>query len=39
MAPTLRVGDHFIVNKSAYGYSRFSLPFSPSLVSRPLRDS
>jgi signal peptidase I len=31
MAPTLVVGDNFFVSKYAYGYSRFSLPFSPPL--------
>jgi len=33
MAPTLRAGDYFFVDKSAYGYSHFSLPFSPPLFS------
>jgi signal peptidase I len=29
----LMVGDHFFASKSAYGYSRFSLPFAPALFS------
>jgi signal peptidase I len=28
MAPNLINGDHFLVSKSAYGYSRFSFPFA-----------
>jgi signal peptidase I len=31
MAPTLVVGDYFFVSKYRYGYSRYSLPFSPAL--------
>jgi signal peptidase I len=33
MAPTLVVGDEFLVAKFAYGYSRFSFPLSPDLFS------
>jgi signal peptidase I len=33
MAPTLVVGDEFLVAKFAYGYSRHSFPFSPALFS------
>jgi signal peptidase I len=33
MIPTLLVGDYFFVSKYTYGYSRFSLPFSPPLFS------
>src|SRR5262245_26293101 len=31
MAPTVILGDQFIVDKTAYGYSRYSLPFAPPL--------
>ncbi len=33
MVPTLLVGDYLFVSKFSYGYSRFSLPYSPDLFS------
>jgi signal peptidase I len=33
MKATLLVGDYLFVSKFSYGYSRFSLPFSPNLFS------
>jgi signal peptidase I len=34
MSPTLLDGDEFFVSKYAYGYSRYSLPISPSFTGR-----
>ena len=33
MEPTLLVGDRIFVSKYTYGFSKHSLPFSPSLFS------
>src|SRR5215472_3379508 len=33
MVPTLLVGDYFFLSKYAYGYTHYSLPFSPRLFS------
>ena len=33
MMPTLLVGDYFFVSKYSYGYTHYSLPFSPPLFS------
>jgi signal peptidase I len=33
MTPTLLVGDRFFASKYAYGYTHYSLPFSPPLFS------
>ena len=33
MIPTLLVGDYLFVSKFSYGYSRYSVPFSPPLIS------
>ncbi|NIA66998.1 signal peptidase I [Pelagibius litoralis] len=31
MEPTLLIGDYLFVSKLSYGYSRYSIPFSPNL--------
>ncbi len=33
MEPTLEVGDRIAVSKFAYGYNRYSVPFSPKFIS------
>ncbi|MCH9780497.1 MAG: signal peptidase I [Alphaproteobacteria bacterium] len=33
MIPTILIGDYIFVSKFSYGYSRFSLPFSPGFLS------
>ena len=33
MQPTLLVGDYLFASKFSYGYSRYSIPFSPPLFS------
>jgi signal peptidase I len=33
MKPTLLIGDYFFVSKFSYGYTHYSLPFSPKLFS------
>ena len=33
LIPTLLIGDYIFVSKYSYGYSRYSIPFSPNLFS------
>ena len=37
MKATLLIGDYLFVSKYSYGYSQYSLPFSPTSVLRPDR--
>lgn len=39
MQPKLLIGDYLIVDKMAYGYSRYSLPFAPNLFSGRIFES
>lgn len=39
MKATLLVGDYLFVSKFSYGYSRYSLPFSPNLFSGRIPES
>lgn len=39
MKSTLLIGDYIFVSKYSYGYSRFSLPFSPELFAGRIFDS
>ncbi|MCW9035335.1 MAG: signal peptidase I [Alphaproteobacteria bacterium] len=33
MIPTLLIGDYLFVSKASYGYSKYSFPFSPDIMS------
>lgn len=39
MRPTLLVGDYLFISKSAYGYSKYSFPFSLNLFSGRIMES
>lgn len=38
MLPTLLTGDYLLVSKMSYGYSKYSIPFSPDLFSGRIFD-
>ena len=38
MLPNLLVGDYLFVSKYSYGYSKYSIPFSPNIISGRLFD-
>ena len=39
MVPTLLVGDYLFVSKFSYGYSRYSMPLSPPIISERIFSS
>ena len=39
MVPSLKIGDHFFIEKYSYGYNRFSFPFELPLISNKVVNS